>query len=962
MAEREGPGPMITLIELTIRPGIEWHELIRLLEILSVRYTGIHQNEDDIVTLLWRASFEHVDVDAVEGFVSEGDARAKRIPVVRAPQRFDLPAPALEQTRALAFRVPSDRKLRALHAEASSGRIAPECVRLVGQLIDACERHPTLLGYADLLPLVHEIRDFLLSDEYLEELLSVHRLLRTRVVPAAKDLPELEPLLAGFTDQAAIARLIRSIPVAVDEPSLTLVELLRHSERDPLPLLLRLLEEEPVQQRRVVIGRIISHLAPNAQDAIAEYIRRSNDTVARLLMGALILAVPEAARTAAVDLAARSDPGVQLDCLTALEGGPYDNLARSVLFALLQSRHDGIRAQALDKLAAHKDPRNYPIVLRHARARAELSDFTYEEAEQIAATLHTLSAANARALFAEWAETKGVFRKQLTGLAGEHWIAIAGLAQSADDAADALLLRFIELSEDERTREYAAYAREVRLATLGRIAPETVRPAPVLPAAALDPIASSLSNGDGLDPFTAAQERLGHALDVARAGEDKELAGRVRELGEMVVHRLVGAIRMTHLYVGHNEALDGPLKDLHDALEQMLDLLGVVRVVAVEDQVYVNDVRIRFRMQTDAPVVLRESLERHEAGGLAVHQALPPAALERLANLLGGERLAKPGEALDALGLQLAEDGLESIELLPPFRLRSQWDASARDRPFEEVYTQGLDTLRETCASVSARRLPNPLSIRRVVTDLVDLVDARPDALLHAPNLGERTHAEGSDLVEHSMTVATLATLIGHAVGLTPSALSDLAVAAVFHDIGYAVEPDETAGSPAPTLETHHIEGVRQLLRQRGFHTAKIRRLVVCLNHHQRDDADPKPLLFSRIVHIADDYDTLTRRRPGAPALAPYDAIRRMMAAAGSVYDATLLQLFVNRMGAFPPGSKLSLEDGRWVESVSGARSGATFAKPVCKLLRHADGTPCNEPVVVDLAREGRVTGLVHDA
>ena len=50
---------------LVFRDGFGGLELARLLEILSVRYTGIHQHEDDTVTLLWKAGFRFLEVVAV---------------------------------------------------------------------------------------------------------------------------------------------------------------------------------------------------------------------------------------------------------------------------------------------------------------------------------------------------------------------------------------------------------------------------------------------------------------------------------------------------------------------------------------------------------------------------------------------------------------------------------------------------------------------------------------------------------------------------------------------------------------------------------------------------------------------------------------------------------------------------------------------------------------------------------
>jgi hypothetical protein len=87
--------------------------------------------------------------------------------------------------------------------------------------------------------------------------------------------------------------------------------------------------------------------------------------------------------------------------------------------------------------------------------------------------------------------------------------------------------------------------------------------------------------------------------------------------------------------------------------------------------------------------------------------------------------------------------------------------------------------------------------------------------------------------------------------------------------------------------------------------------------------------------------------------MSPAEALVRMASAAGTAYDNHLFQLFVNRIGAFPPGSLLRLKDGRVVMSTSGARDARTFARPICRVLRNADGSPGEPDQVVDTAEPG---------
>src|SRR5262245_47832133 len=42
---------------LTVQPGVTWDEQLKLLEVVSVRFIGVRQQEEDVVTLLTRAAF-----------------------------------------------------------------------------------------------------------------------------------------------------------------------------------------------------------------------------------------------------------------------------------------------------------------------------------------------------------------------------------------------------------------------------------------------------------------------------------------------------------------------------------------------------------------------------------------------------------------------------------------------------------------------------------------------------------------------------------------------------------------------------------------------------------------------------------------------------------------------------------------------------------------------------------------
>lgn len=458
------------------------------------------------------------------------------------------------------------------------------------------------------------------------------------------------------------------------------------------------------------------------------------------------------------------------------------------------------------------------------------------------------------------------------------------------------------------------------------------------------------------DELEQGQASLGKALEQARAGEDKQLAQQVRDGGEQMVRILTGLLRLMRTHSPDNHAFDQPVRDLGQLQVRLVDLLGAIHMVCVEGQIYVNDIRVRMDERVGGAADLQEELARHGCGGLSFAVPLVDAQIRALVHLLAAK--ASGERPLGTLQAALRAGGLEAVTVHGMYRLRLTGEtAPARqaDGPRDNVEIQGTlsraaGLVSEAWDNLSAARVPNPLPVRRLVNDIIDNT-GWAEQFLEAEQSGPSVHALAH--ARHSLRTCTLAVMIGAELGLPPASLADLGVSAMFHDVGYGARED---GFPPP-FERHGSAGARMLLRQRGFHQAKIKRLLVVIEHHR--PLAERPSLYSRIVRIADDFDTLTRYRPGGPLYGPADAIALMDGATGQLYDPLLMQLFINRVGRYPPGTLLRLRDNRWVVSVSGVRSAETFAKPLCRLVRGLDGKHVADGPHVDLALEGEVVRVI---
>lgn len=171
----------------------------------------------------------------------------------------------------------------------------------------------------------------------------------------------------------------------------------------------------------------------------------------------------------------------------------------------------------------------------------------------------------------------------------------------------------------------------------------------------------------------------------------------------------------------------------------------------------------------------------------------------------------------------------------------------------------------------------------------------------------------------HTINVAILSTALGEAVGVSGQCLHDLMIAALLHDMGKIVIPDEVLNKKGrltddemSIVQRHPEEGARMLFNDPTVpHLAAI----VAFEHHIHCDGSGYPdmgpgwktNLVSQVVQVADVYDALRTIRPYRPSLPHDQVVEIMQKDAGTLLDADLLKIFLDYVIA---------RDGREVEPI----------------------------------------------
>ena len=369
-------------------------------------------------------------------------------------------------------------------------------------------------------------------------------------------------------------------------------------------------------------------------------------------------------------------------------------------------------------------------------------------------------------------------------------------------------------------------------------------------------------------------------------------------------------------------------------LGRLLDQLGVLEIVLFDGTVFCNE-----EPCGSAAEYARLGAALAAAGlvGLRFQRPIPPTIGSELVSYLNRYTAAAGHDEIGTLSPSyalLAARQRSDLSTLTGHRAQPAEEPALNATALAALPELALGVVDEAYDDAGAGWPVDTLRLRHVVGALLG---SGIDNIFFWDEL--RGH---SPLARHGVAVMRVSLAIGEALGLERFQLENLGMAAALHDLGYAVDP------AVEGLAAHLSAGVAALLRAPGYYPGLTAQLLGVLYHHHRAaDLRQLPSLFARIIRLADDFDTLSQARAGG--LSPTLALERMLSATPGQYDPQLLQLMVNRLGRYPPPTRLRLEDGTVVRSASLVR-GKNFDKP---LARTEDGR------LVDLSRAVRVVEVI---
>ncbi|OJU13454.1 MAG: phosphohydrolase [Clostridiales bacterium 43-6] len=174
----------------------------------------------------------------------------------------------------------------------------------------------------------------------------------------------------------------------------------------------------------------------------------------------------------------------------------------------------------------------------------------------------------------------------------------------------------------------------------------------------------------------------------------------------------------------------------------------------------------------------------------------------------------------------------------------------------------------------------------------------------------------------HSVNVFILSIIIGISKGMQKQELYKLGMGALLHDIGKVFVPKEVLDKPGKLtddefeiIKTHSKKG-SDYLRDK-WDISNESNLAV-LTHHEKVDGTGYPYQlkgekipeYGKIISVADVYDALTSDRPYRKSMLPSEAVEYIMGGSGTLFEPSIVEVFVARVMPYPIGTCVKLSNG----------------------------------------------------
>ena len=282
-----------------------------------------------------------------------------------------------------------------------------------------------------------------------------------------------------------------------------------------------------------------------------------------------------------------------------------------------------------------------------------------------------------------------------------------------------------------------------------------------------------------------------------------------------------------------------------------------------------------------------------------------------------------------------------------------------------KIHSEALNLLSDVMSKVQAGASIDIDQVEDIAEDIIASVYRNENALACMSRIRDKD----AYLLEHSLNVGILLSILGKSMGFGHDSIRKLAVGGMLHDVGKIQVPDAVLHKPSKLeaseweeMKRHVVYG-EQYLKGMGLDPDVV---SICAQHHERLDGTGYPnalaetdiSLFGRMAAVCDVYDAITADRVYHQGMTPSVAMKRLVEWSDHHLDRKLVYQFIRAMSIYPVGTVVELNSGQLGIVVTPNR--VRQAEPVVRLIYSLKHKRFLEVQDVDLAKPSNDLEIVR--
>jgi HD-GYP domain-containing protein (c-di-GMP phosphodiesterase class II) len=340
-----------------------------------------------------------------------------------------------------------------------------------------------------------------------------------------------------------------------------------------------------------------------------------------------------------------------------------------------------------------------------------------------------------------------------------------------------------------------------------------------------------------------------------------------RKSSQDIINQLSVILRNAQIHDPNNIAVVSAIERFILLINPLIEKERTVALELIGEFFYLDGMRIRYSLEylLNFDFLIREFKNR-ELGSIIFRDKMNADDIKLFVKAFTSAGLDEPFEKISDV---MSKSNRIFVDRLKQIKEGDEVDVR---KIIKKTYFNAVSYSKGVMNKIRSGEKVNIKKAKRIVETMVDQILGEEQLLLSMTAIKDYDEYT----YHHSVNVSILSVALGQRIGLSKRVLTELGMAALFHDIGKIEVPHEVLNKPSNfnedewrLIRKHPIWGVRSILKLKGFDPVTVRSSIVAFEHHLHHDFSGYPKVrhykeldfFSRIVSIADQYDAMTSAR-----------------------------------------------------------------------------------------------------